>query len=251
MQSKFVKRALGLIIAAVIVLWVAWFLSGAMVSAGPKHYIAHGGGAIDGQPITNSLEAVEHSIANGIKFIELDLQMTSDNKLVAAHDWGTFRELTGGGADDTQVPSLAEFCNKRIMGKYRPLTYLLIDSLFKANPDLWLVTDKITDVNPIEAFLPDIKERIIVECFTPEQYDECRKRGLRGFRSYHNLTPGGINAVERHSRRMVYQHFIPTEFAVYSRSRISTAEADSIFKSDKRIRFIYVDYIQDNHDIKK
>lgn len=231
-----------------VILCAAWILSGYMIPLGSQYYIAHGGGAIDGVPITNSLEAVENSIAHGVRFIELDLQLTSDMKLVAAHDWGTFRKQTGGNWDDPQIPSYDDFCKMQICGKYRPLTYSLIDSVFKKNPELWLVVDKITDIRAIERFLPDIKDRIIVESFSPRQYSECIRRGFKGFRSYHNLTPGGINAVEINSRRRIYQHFIPTEFAVYSNRRISSGEADSIFNSDKRIKFIYVDFFEDSSE---
>lgn len=251
MNRSFIKWPFGIITGLVIILCVAWILSGFIVSRGPQNYIAHGGGAIDGVPVTNSLEAVENSIAHGVKYIELDLQLTSDNKLVATHDWGTFRSQTEGDWGDSEVPSYNEFRKMRICGKYKPMTYQLIDSVFKKNPDLWLVTDKITDLGVMERFLPDLKDRIIVESFSPQQYSEGKNRGFKVFRSYHNLTPGGINAVEINSRRLIYQHFIPTEFAVYSNRRISSVEADSIFKSDKRIKYIYVDYFEDSFDSRK
>ena len=41
----------------------------------PQAVIAHAAGAIDGNRLTNSLEALEHAIACGVRFIELDLRM--------------------------------------------------------------------------------------------------------------------------------------------------------------------------------
>ena len=45
----------------------------------PQAVIAHAAGAIDGNRLTNSLEALEHAIACGVRFIELDLRMTRFN----------------------------------------------------------------------------------------------------------------------------------------------------------------------------
>ena len=55
-------------------------------------FIAHAGGGIDGKTYTNSLEALNNSINNSFKLIELDLLVTDDNKIVAQHD---FRILEG------------------------------------------------------------------------------------------------------------------------------------------------------------
>ncbi len=245
-KRRILKTGIGIMAGLCLLLVVARFLSDRLTGDGPQYYIAHGGGAIDGHPVTNSLEAVENAIAHGIKYIELDLQLTSDNKLVATHDWGRFRKQTGEDPDNHVIPSYDSFCQKRILGKYRPMTYHLIDSVFKENPDLMLVTDKIRDIEPLEKYLPDIKDRITVECFSPHQYKECQEKGFKAFKSYHNLSPGGINALERNSRRLFYQHFIPTTFAVFSNRLISISDADSIFNSDKRIRFIYVDHLEDS-----
>lgn len=225
MKRSFFKWTFGIITGITIIFCASWGLSGYMIPHGPQYYIAHGGGAIDSVPITNSLEAFENSIAHDVRFIELNHQLTSDMKLVAAHDWGTFSRQTGSNWDETQVPSYDVFCKMRICGKYHPMTYQLIDSVFKANPHLWLVVGKITDIRVIERFLPDFKDRIIVESFSSRQYSDCKSQGSKGFRSHHNLTPGGINAVEINSRRLIYQHFIPTDSAVYSNLRISSCEA--------------------------
>lgn len=72
-------------------------------------YIAHAGGCIDGYLYTNSLEAVQQSLTFGVRNIELDLCLTNDNQIVAAHDWGYYNYLTGYGSDDTTALSLTEF----------------------------------------------------------------------------------------------------------------------------------------------
>jgi len=52
-----------------------------------RHYVAHAGGMIDGFMYTNSLEAVDNAIANGIHYIELDLALTKEDSLVASQDF--------------------------------------------------------------------------------------------------------------------------------------------------------------------
>ncbi len=57
-------------------------------------FIAHAGGGIDNLKYTNSLEAVNKSIKDNFKLIELDIRETLDNVFVGVHDWGEFKEIT-------------------------------------------------------------------------------------------------------------------------------------------------------------
>ena len=50
-----------------------------------EHFIAHAGGAIDGITYTNSLEALDLSYSKGCKLFELDLVLTSDDKIIAKY----------------------------------------------------------------------------------------------------------------------------------------------------------------------
>lgn len=62
--------------------------------------ITHAGGLLDGQPYTNSLEALNNSYRAGRRIFEVDLALTADDRIVLAHDWDAY-----GGAP----PSSAEF----------------------------------------------------------------------------------------------------------------------------------------------
>ena len=151
--------------------------------------IAHGGGSIDGKVVTNSLEAVQKSIADGFRYIELDLCLTSDSMVAATHDWHTFHEMTDSVEFD-YVPTLREFSESKLYGKYTPLTSILIDSLWKANPSLVLVTDKLDDASVLSAAFPDLRRRIIVECFTEKAADELAAAGFKTMYNYHRLRNG-------------------------------------------------------------
>lgn len=55
-------------------------------------FIAHAGGPISKNIYTNSKESVLNLLKNGFKYIELDLLITKDNHIIAAHDWSFINE---------------------------------------------------------------------------------------------------------------------------------------------------------------
>ena len=56
-------------------------------------FIAHAAGGINFDTYTNSVEALEKSIDNGYRLIEIDLMETSDNFFIGGHhDWPSFKK---------------------------------------------------------------------------------------------------------------------------------------------------------------
>lgn len=139
--------------------------------------IAHAGGAIDGRVYTNSLEALENAVAAGYRFVEFDLAFTLDSVLVATHSWSDFNAQSGFPAKGDSVPLYADFVSRKLYGKYTPLTAHLIDSVFVNNPQLFLVTDKISDADVLESYFPALKQRMVVEAFNYNDYVELKRRG--------------------------------------------------------------------------
>lgn len=225
-----------------LTLWLC--VSARLISRDEPHfYIAHGGGAIDGHPVTNTLEAVENAISRGVKYIELDLVTTSDGRLVATHDWGTFSDQTGVEASTANPPTYDTFKRSRAYGKFTPMTAEMIDSVLRANLDIHLVTDKIQDMALVDKHFSHFRDRMLVECFTKEQYSECQRLGYTPMRSYKNLSLSGLHAAGLESKSFFLRHFLPRDYAVYSLPRISAREADSIFKAEPRVKYIYVDFL--------
>lgn len=74
--------------------------------------ITHAGGTLDGEPYTNSLEALRQNYRAGRRIFEIDLSLTADGRIVLAHDWNAY----GGVAPDS-----SEFL------KQGPLTRLDLD----------------------------------------------------------------------------------------------------------------------------
>lgn len=140
--------------------------------------IAHAAGGIDGYIYTNSSQAFEQSVANGYRFIEVDLQLTSDSVLVAAYSWQKFNEITGYEAKGDTVPHSREFMSRLIYGKYTPLTAKDINEIMHRNSDVFLVTDKISDATILEKNFPTLKKRIVVEAFSYSDYTDLLDRGF-------------------------------------------------------------------------
>lgn len=139
--------------------------------------IAHAGGEIDGYVYTNSLEALQQAASRGYKFIELDLLLTSDSVLVAAHSWEDFNRMTGNVQWGDSVLSSADFARQRIHGRYTPLTAPMIEAFFLENEGLYLVTDKISSPVLLSMAFPRLKERMVVEAFSYPHYEQLCDEG--------------------------------------------------------------------------
>ncbi len=208
-----------------------------------QQYIAHAGGAIDGYTYTNSLEAVENAINNNITYIELDLALTSDSFIVAAHDWESFAEMAGIHLNDKTAPTLDIVKNCKLYGKYTPLTFSMIDSLFFSNPGLTLVTDKLDDTEIMSRQLPRLSGRVLVECFSGDSFKQTAENGW-GFPMASYFSIATLNVANINGLRYTMTKVLPMTFALYKLNGVTRHEADSIFNSDKRVRFVYVDFVE-------
>ena len=142
----------------------------------PRKFIAHAGGAINGDKYTNSLEALDVNYKNGFRIFELDIITTSDDQFVAAHDWKSRAAHMGYRGD--LPPTASEFLAHRILGKYSPMNLDLINNWFAAHPDATLVTDKINQPRLFSDQFID-KSRLIMELFTLDAVDEAVEAGVQ------------------------------------------------------------------------
>lgn len=126
-------------------------------------YIAHAGGAIDGITYTNSLEALNLSLSKGFKAVELDLIKTSDNVLIAGHDWAHFKNIIGNETVDEQPMHSSAISKYKIHEKYTIITSADISNILAQNPQLILFTDKSNDFQLIKDIGFDA--RVYVEVF--------------------------------------------------------------------------------------
>lgn len=171
-------------------------------NSSPPILIAHAGGKTKGHPYTNSKEAVLESIAKGFKFIELDLLITKDCQIIAAHDWDKLSEMTG--LSSVRDLTLAEI-KQQTLGGLSILDAQDINDIMISNPDIYLVTDKITDFKLLMEKIP-FKERMLVEVFSVKAYRKALRQGVMYpmlciwdkaslLENYNELVPGKISII--------------------------------------------------------
>ncbi len=139
--------------------------------------IAHALGSIDGYVYTNSREAMNNSLEKGYKYLEVDMDSTSDGVIVASHDWAHFNEITNYSELKDTMISFEEFSTRKIYDMYTPITIQEIIDTLMNNPDVSIVTDKISDPDIIEKYFSGIKDRVYVECFSDDDYFELKQKG--------------------------------------------------------------------------
>ena len=148
--------------------------------------IAHAGGGLilDGESFayTNSKEALLQSISEGFRFIELDLMLDIDGDIFAAHSYEDFYKMTGAEFADKsalQSPPSKDYLKKaRIYGRFSVLDKDDINEIFKANPSVYLVTDKLNDFTALSRQF-EFKDRLLVEVFSKENYFRALKMGFK------------------------------------------------------------------------
>ena len=149
-------------------------------------FIAHAGGGIDGEAYTNSLEAVEKSIKNSYKLIELDLLVTDDKRIVAQHDFNILGHICNKDflkSEKSKEKNMILFsdisdCNKIFDNKYTLLKEEQIIKIFEKNKNLILVTDKIKDYKLLKEKFK-FNDRLIVEVFNIKDYFKAKLNGIK------------------------------------------------------------------------
>lgn len=147
--------------------------------------IGHAFGRIDSYDYTNSLDAFEENYNKGLRTFEVDLQMTSDDKVVLRHDWG---QAIQAGISSEHIPTEEEFLTMPILEKYTPMSFADLCLLMKEYPDIWIVTDsKYTDVENVkkqfnilvqtaeECNAVDVLDRMVIQIYNERMYGQLKE----------------------------------------------------------------------------
>ena len=122
--------------------------------------VAHCMGEVDGKIETNSREAFINSWESGLRVFEVDLIYTTDNVLVARHDFtadGSYYRLEQTPTGALQMDSQT-YGRSKIVYELTPLTMADLVSLMQEYSDVYLVTDtKSTDRETVQRQFRDIK----------------------------------------------------------------------------------------------
>jgi len=175
-------------------------------------FIAHAAGGINSDTYTNSIEALENSIENGFKLIEIDFIETSDGFFVGGHhDWPSFKKKLSNNKYiiDKKPMTLNDVMNSKIYNKYHPLTIDYINDIFSKNKKLILVTDKTNNFKKIVSDFTFDQNRIIVEIFGRDNYFLSIKEGIINpmfsstISDYNFILENNIKLIAIHSNDLV------------------------------------------------
>jgi glycerophosphoryl diester phosphodiesterase len=113
--------------------------------------VGHAGVGLPEGTYTNSLEALDMAVSRGFTLIELDLSLTSDDRIVASHDWDIFYVELHPGVSflpsrfakwiRPEVPTYDEFMGQEIRGGLTPLDVSRLSEWLTAHPAVKIVTD--------------------------------------------------------------------------------------------------------------
>lgn len=139
-----------------------------------ERLIAHGAGTVEGFPTSSSVEAMELAIKNGYKWIELDLEFTSDGKIIMLHDWDRTVTTYLGRKFDKPL-SLREFNNQLIYGRFESLTFDKLAKILDENPQVQIITDtkeeNVKLLTIIAESYPAYVERIMPQIYDYSQFE--------------------------------------------------------------------------------
>ncbi|MGE7795268.1 glycerophosphodiester phosphodiesterase family protein [Lysinibacillus fusiformis] len=109
-----------------------------------NNLIAHAFGAVDGKDYTNSFEAFEQNYKKGYRVFEVDFLLTSDNRLIARHDWSYDRALLFKQNPPHNLGTPWDYesvMNQKIYDAYSPVDVALVIEIMEKHPDVYIVTD--------------------------------------------------------------------------------------------------------------
>jgi glycerophosphoryl diester phosphodiesterase len=145
---------------------------GSTTLSNPSRLVVHAGGEYGGQIVCNCKEALDLSVAQGLEYIELDFNWTTDRQLVAVHDWTeTIERLFG---IKPRRLSLSEFEQLEMVNGATQLSLSTIMAWLQINESVFIITDvkenNLEALEFISEFYPRLITRIIPQIYHFSEY---------------------------------------------------------------------------------
>lgn len=157
-----------------------------------RYMISHAMGGIDGYDYSNCLEGFLENYEEGHRFFEVDMELTSDDRIVLWHGWN--RQFCSKYKKG-RIPTYAEFMGSRIYDKYTPMDLEALLKLMDQYPDVHIITDTKHSSSTIvkkqfkaivstasNLGIPEVLDRFIVELYTKDMYKVVE--GIHHFKEY-------------------------------------------------------------------
>ena len=149
----------------------------------PSALVAHALGGINGKNYTNSLEALENTLARGGRYFEVDLAFTADGDLVCFHN--NHEKHLGQTTLVTEMTT-SEFLSHRYADRFTLIDFATLVRKLADHPDAHIITDCKHDfVQCLEAVLsvaesvdPTVARRVIPQFYQPDQWRDVARMEL-------------------------------------------------------------------------
>ncbi len=156
------------------------------------YMISHAMGGVDGKNYSNCLEAFLENYAEGHRVFEVDMELTSDGKIVLCHGWN--RKLCSRHKKGYR-PTYAQFMSYKIYNKYTPMSLEDLLKLMNKYPDIRVITDtryaKTAKVKKQFTMIVSTAKRLglesVLDQFTVEIYNQSMLQtveNIHHFKSY-------------------------------------------------------------------
>ncbi len=185
-KSLFYRKVIIIFIIAVFILGFLIINKGSIAlkkangEISPPPLISHAGGAVYGFKLTNSLEALEESYNNGFELIEMDFEWTSDDKVVAIHDWGPMVKRLY--MTEEKVLSLDEFKNSEVFMDLTLMEFGEVIDWFESKKGVYLVTDTKGDNEKLLNYIYEnhkkVRNIIIPQVYSFDEYELAKEMGF-------------------------------------------------------------------------
>lgn len=143
----------------------------------PPKYISHAGGRVEGLSYTNSLESIDHSYDQGLKFIELDFIWTEDDQPVIFHDWNNLDLLNA----EPGIKTLAQYEKLEMVEGLHQLTLAQLVEWLRQRPDAYIITDVKSDNQKLLLYImknyEDVANQFIPQIYQFGEYVPIRYMG--------------------------------------------------------------------------
>ncbi|MGN1409494.1 MAG: glycerophosphodiester phosphodiesterase family protein [Eubacteriales bacterium] len=189
MKKRILSLALSLLAVFTVVLMNSCEGYGAPKISISFERIIHAGGelwGVDSQGTyrsflgSNSLEGLSQCAEYGCNAVELDFNFTSDDRLVCIHDWSAEYIDT---IENGQPLSYDEFMSSKIFWNFTPIGIEEVGEFLREHPEMYIVTDIKErfeeSVAVIAETLPDLKDRIVIQIYSEDDYDAAEENGFK------------------------------------------------------------------------
>ncbi len=152
----------------------------------PGKLIAHAGGGVTvGDKViayTNTLQALNESYSKGYRLVEVDVEWTSDDRLILLHGWdNNFEKLFNSNKDLKYTR--AEFKKLKMVNGLTQMSMLDLEDWSKKHPDMKIITDvkrrNIAALERIKRDCPNVYKNLIPQVYSFQEYEKAYKLGYR------------------------------------------------------------------------